>query len=59
MARIEAANFENLDRYAQSILEAQKKTWGASSAQSPALRAPPVNLSAVCAVCGLASKPQD
>jgi HD superfamily phosphohydrolase len=29
MARIEAADSENLDRYAQSILEAQKKTWGA------------------------------
>jgi len=29
MVRIEAANSENLDRYAQSILEAQKKTWGA------------------------------
>ena len=29
MARIEAANSENLDRYTESILEAQKKTWGA------------------------------
>ena len=29
MARIEAADSEKIDRYTQSILEAQKKTWGA------------------------------